>query len=196
MDQDATFRILIAAVVLTTFVISGYFRRRADRQDRKVPMEEGGLPLALIRLCSLAHLVGLLTYLIHPAWMEWARLPLPAAVRWLGVAAMAACVPLVYWLMSSLGKNITPTVTVREQARLVTSGPYKWVRHPLYSVGTAQAFLLSLAASNAFFLVTSSLALVFLAWRTPQEEARLIERFGDEYREYMQRTGRFLPKWQ
>ena len=192
--QDLPFRILIAAVMLAAMSISGYHRRRADRLDRKIPMQEGRLSLALIRLVALAYFAGLLTYLIHPAWMDWAHLPVPEPLRWLAAAGMVASIPLFFWLFSKLGKNVTPTTQVREQASLVTSGPYKWVRHPLYSVATMQVFLLSLAASNAFFAATALMTLLFLTWRTPKEEARLIERFGDEYREYMRRTGRFLPK--
>ncbi len=192
--QDLPFRILIAAVMLAAMSISGYYRRRANRLDRKIAMQEGRLALALIRLVALAYLAGLLTYLIHPAWMDWARLPVPEPLRWLAAAGMAASIPLLFWLFSNLGKNVTPTIQVREQANLVTSGPYRWVRHPLYSIATLQIFLLSLAASNAFFMATALMALLFLAWRAPQEEARLIERFGDEYREYMRRTGRFVPK--
>ncbi len=193
--QDLPFRILIAAVMLTTMSISGYYRRRADRLDRKIAMQEGRMALALIRLAATVHLAGLLTYLISPAWLEWARLPLPQPLRWIAAAAMAATPLLIFWLFSHLGNNVTPTIRVRDKASLVTSGPYKWVRHPLYSVGTLQLFFLSLTASNAFFMASALLALFFLAWRVPQEEARLIERFGDEYQRYMQRTGRFLPKW-
>lgn len=60
------------------------------------------------------------------------------------------------------------------------AGPYRWARHPLYTAGTT------------FFVSLSVLAMLLV--RLPKEEGRLIERFGDEYREYMQRTGCFLPR--
>jgi protein-S-isoprenylcysteine O-methyltransferase Ste14 len=49
-------------------------------------------------------------------------------------------------------------------------------------------------AANWFIGLMAVVGLIFLVLRTPIEEAKLIERFGDEYREYMQRTGRFVPR--
>jgi protein-S-isoprenylcysteine O-methyltransferase Ste14 len=103
-------------------------------------------------------------------------------------------VPLFYWLFSSLGNNITPTVAIRKDHDLVTSGPYRWVRHPLYSVGFLAFGAFSLLAANWFIFALLILAFIVLMQRTPIEERRLIEHFGDAYREYMQRTGRYLPR--
>ena len=75
--------------------------------------------------------VGTLAYLINPAWMEWARLPLPDWLRWLG-AMSARCRLPMYWTLTNLGKNLTDTVVTRANATLVTTGPYRWVRHPFY----------------------------------------------------------------
>ena len=94
----------------------------------------------------------------------------------------------------TFGKNITPTVETREKHELVTDGPYHWVRHPLYTVGTSFFASLSLLAANWFMGLASLSVLVMLLVRLPKEEAKLIERFGDEYREYMRRTGSLLPR--
>ncbi len=126
--------------------------------------------------------------------MAWAHLPLPTWLRWTGGVLMVICLPLVYWLFSSLGKNITGTVAIRKEHTLVTHGPYRWVRHPLYSV----AFLLftgfSFLAANWFIPLTVLGTMFILTQRTPIEEAKLIERFGDEYRQYMLETGRYFPR--
>lgn len=78
----------------------------------------------------------------------------------------------------------------REEHELVTGGPYRWVRHPLYAVGSSFFVSLSLVAAN-WFMGLSSLSVLLV--RLPKEEEKLIERFGDEYRQYMKRTGRLLP---
>ena len=96
---------------------------------------------------------------------------------------------------TSLGKNITDTVVTRKEATLVTHGPYHWVRHPLYSVAALFFPALPLLLANWFILLVGILALILLAIRTPIEEAKLIEKFGDEYREYMKCTGRFVPRF-
>jgi protein-S-isoprenylcysteine O-methyltransferase Ste14 len=107
---------------------------------------------------------------------------------------MVICLPLVYWLFSSLGKNVTHTVAIRKEHTLVKSGPYRWVRHPLYSVGLALFLGLSLLAANWFIALVIIISFSLLTLRTGIEEARLIERFGDEYREYMRVTGRYFPR--
>jgi protein-S-isoprenylcysteine O-methyltransferase Ste14 len=175
--------------------ISIYFRSKANRAGDQIDASgEGRLILTLRRIFGLALWLSALAYLINPAWMFWASLPLPAWARWMGASLMIACVPLIYWVFSSLGKNVTPTVVIRQEHSLVTHGPYRWVRHPLYTVGFLAFIGLSLLAANWFIAAIILLGWPILMMRTPIEEARLIERFGDEYRQYMQRTGRYLPK--
>ena len=93
----------------------------------------------------------------------------------------------------TIGNNITDTVAIRANHRLVMHGPYRWVRHPLYSVGTLFFVSVGLIAANWFILTMSLVALVMLFIRLPKEEAKLIEAFGDEYLNYMKNTGRLLP---
>jgi protein-S-isoprenylcysteine O-methyltransferase Ste14 len=118
---------------------------------------------------------------------------LPPWLRWLGVVAGGLCSVLMYWTLSSLGRNLTDTVVTRAQATLVTHGPYRWVRHPFYV--TAALLMLSATVLTANWLigVSSLLVLGLLAIRTPKEEQMLIARFGEEYRQYMASTGRFFP---
>jgi len=107
---------------------------------------------------------------------------------------MAACIPLIYWLFRSLGLNVTPTVAIRKTHTLVTHGPYRWVRHPLYSTGLLFFLGLSLLAANWFIALAILAGFTALTLRTPHEEARLIGKFGDEYRSYMRATGRYFPR--
>ena len=198
MTSESTFQIVAIVLFLATLSISIYYRSQAARSGEKVsPLEEGPVILNLRRVFGLALWLSIFAYLINPRWMAWASLaslPLPSWARWSGAAIMALCVPLFYWLFSSLGKNITPTVAIRKDHDLVTSGPYRWVRHPLYSVGFLAFGAFSLLAANWFIFALLVLAFIVLMQRTPIEEKRLIEHFGDAYREYMQRTGRYLPR--
>ncbi len=101
---------------------------------------------------------------------------------------------LAWWVFTSLGNNVTPSVVTRKNATLVMHGPYHWVRHPLYLMGALAYLGFALLAENWFLAILTVLAFTLLNLRLPKEEARLIERFGDEYRSYMQRTGKFLPR--
>jgi protein-S-isoprenylcysteine O-methyltransferase Ste14 len=101
---------------------------------------------------------------------------------------------MVYWVMRSLGTNVSETVLTKPHHRLVSHGPYRWVRHSLYAVATTAFFSLGLLAANAFLLAVAVLALAGIALLViPAEEKELLLKFGDDYRRYMQRTGRLWP---
>jgi protein-S-isoprenylcysteine O-methyltransferase Ste14 len=110
------------------------------------------------------------------------------------VATGVLCAFGIYWLFSSIGTGITPTSATRRDHVLSTSGPYRWIRHPLYTFGTAWFVSLGVMADTWLIASLGILAFIAMAIRTPREEARLVEKFGDEYRQYMKRTGRFLPR--
>jgi protein-S-isoprenylcysteine O-methyltransferase Ste14 len=195
MNEDI-FRILAAVIFFTGISISIYFRSKADRESgEKVSTKEERRPIFLaLRLGGLLIWFSPVAYMLNPAWMAWSRLGLAVWARWLGAGIGIICIFLIYWLFSSLGRGITPTVATRKEHELVTFGPYRWVRHPLYTVGTSFFLSLGLLVDSWFIIVLAVLAFVLLAIRTTDEEAKLIEKFGDEYRRYMLRTGRFLPR--
>ena len=169
----------------------------SDRVFPKIPflIVEGLFILVTLRLVGLVGVVGLITYLVNPASMAWASVPLPVGLRWTGVALALIAGLLLVWMFRTLGGNLTDTVVTRRRHTLVTTGPYRWVRHPLYSSAALVISGNSLVAANWFFFVAGILAFLLLVIRTRREEANLIARFGDDYRQYMQRTGRFVPRW-
>ena len=194
--NENIFRILAAVILFTCVGISSYFRRKADKDtgekiSRKV---DGTAMMTVIKIGGLIVWLSPLVYLINPQWMAWSKIGLPEWVRWLGVGIGILCVASVYWLFSSIGNNITPTSATRKEHKLVTSGIYRWIRHPLYTFASLLFISFGMMADNWFIAVLGILTFILMAIRTPKEEANLIEKFGDEYREYMKRTGRFLPR--
>lgn len=195
METEVIFRILTFLVLATAIGISSYFRRRADMQAGGQLRTQAGQGLLIgLRLFALLALLPLIGYLIVPEWVSWARVDLPDWLHWVGAALAIALLPMVYWVLSSIGNNISPVQVTRQNHQLVTDGPYKFVRHPLYTVGTA--LMLAIAMLTGLWWVGVGMLIAFVAlWlRTSKEEAWLIETFGDAYRDYMKRTGRFLPK--
>ena len=89
--------------------------------------------------------------------------------------------------------NLTDTVVTRQKHTLVLHGPYRWIRHPFYDSAALLMVAVSMIAANWFLLVMGVVAFCLLIIRTRTEEANLVARFGDSYRTYMERTGRFLP---
>jgi len=196
MNTETFFRLTVFATLAISVGISGYFRRKADLAtneavSRKV---DGSMLMNIIRLGGLALWFSPLVYALNPGWMAWSKLGLPEGVRWLGAGLGLLSVFGVYWLFSNIGNNITATSATRREHKLVTSGPYRWIRHPLYTFGLTLFISLGLMADNWFMMLLGALAFLVMVIRTPKEEAGLIEKFGDAYRNYMKTTGAFLPK--
>ncbi len=195
--NENIFRIFTAIILITGLSISAYYRRKADVDSgEKVSWKDEGLGMILaLRTGGLVLWLSMLGYLIYPPLLVWSKVSLPEWIRWLGIGLGIVSVLLIYWMFSSIGSGITPTVATRSEHELVTKGPYRWIRHPLYTFGTLFFLSFALMIDSWFIALMAVLAIVLLSLRLPTEEALLIKKFGDEYRGYMKRTGRFLPKF-
>jgi protein-S-isoprenylcysteine O-methyltransferase Ste14 len=194
--NENIFRILAAVILFTGMGISSYFRSKADKETgEKVSRKaDGNAMMTIIRIGGLILWLSPLAYLLNPEWMIWSKIGLPDWVRWLGVGVGILNTFGIYWLFRSIGTGITPTSATRKEHKLVTNGIYRHIRHPLYTFGASMFITFGMMADNWFIALLGVLTFIVMAIRTPKEEANLIEKFGDEYREYMKRTGRFLPK--
>jgi len=189
------FRWFALATLVGCLGISAYFRRRAHRESETIPRSREGVPLRVGRsLVALPLFLGAVAYVANPRWMAWASLPLPTWSRWLGVGLGLLTVPAAYWVFTSLGRNVSETVLTKERHELVTGGPYRWIRHPLYTTGIALFVALGLMAANWFILLFAFVALAgILLVVIPIEERALLAKFGEAYRGYMRRTGPLWP---
>lgn len=193
---EHTFRISAFVILLTAMSISFYFRIKADKDTgEKISRKaDGSIMMTFIGIGGLILWLSPFVYLINPAWMAWSKVGLPEPIRLFGVGIGIVCVFGIYWLFSSIGSGITPTSATRSEHKLVTKGIYKYIRHPLYTFGSSLFIAFGMMADNWFIALLGVLAFIGMAIRTPKEEANLVEKFGDEYRDYMKHTGRFLPK--
>jgi protein-S-isoprenylcysteine O-methyltransferase Ste14 len=195
MNSDQTFRLVLTTAAVILFPVLLYYRIRSQAtRERLDRWQEGPFILFTLRPIGLATMAGLIAYLIDPSWMGWSSLSLPGWVRWMGIGMGVIGGALIVWAFSNLGKNLTDTVVTRRNHTLVVSGPYRWVRHPFYVAVLLAVIGNALAAANWFLLLGGISVFLLMVIRTKTEEAKLLERFGDQYRAYMARTGRFLPK--
>jgi len=174
-----------------------YYTGYAAASGEAVPKFEEGFILRRIReVLGVPCLLGIALYLINPDWMHWSQWSdLPKLLRWFGVFLLAGSAALYGWTHCFLGKNFTDTVFIRQQATLIQSGPYHWVRHPMYVSGIMGAVGIFLVTANGLIGVLGiTPMLVIMVWRTPIEEKKLLERYGEKYRKYMETTGRYFPK--
>lgn len=201
LDNEAVFRIILLGLWVSLFCIRSYYAARlhlaGDRVAvRKETAERESPRSAMLRLMVFLLLVaGLVIYAVKPMWMRWFILPLPSWLRWSGAILGLLSLPLLVWVQHSLDRQWSTEVQLREDHALVTSGPYRWVRHPMYAVIFIFLAALCLVSANWLFAAGSVVAIVVLYRRIDREEAMMIEQFGDEYRSYVERTGRFVPRF-
>ncbi len=197
MPEDQTFRFIIVVGLVTIMPFGLYHRLKAhaagDHIDRR---EEGLFILLTLRPIAAVGILGVIAFAISPAWMTWSALPLPAAVRWVGVGIGVLGGLLFIFSFRALGKNITDTVVTRAQHTLVTSGPYRYVRHPFYVACALAVIANTLVTANWVIGLSGLLTMTLLVKRTTIEERNLCIRFGAAYEDYMATTGRFIPRRQ
>ncbi len=196
IDPDFALRVTFLLAFVLVFAISSYYRRRARQEGGTIARkEEGAAILALRMVFALPLFISLLLYAFYPRLLAWSVVPLPLWLRIIFAIAALLCVPLSLWVFRNIGKNVSETVLVKKGHELVTSGPYRWVRHPLYATALLLLCSASVMAESWFlFVYFVAAALAFRFEVIPQEEKRLVEAFGNEYREYQGRSGALLPK--
>ncbi len=195
MHSESPFRIALVIVLLMTIAVTAYHRLQAASSKESISRKEEGILFAsVLRLAGVSLFAITIIYLLAPAWIARFMIPLPTSIRWLGVITGMLSSLLMYWTLHSLGKNLTDTVVTRANATLITNGPYGWVRHPFYVTTAIVMASATLITSNSLIGIASLIVLSLLMIRTPLEEQMLIERFGEQYTDYMTHTGRFFPK--
>jgi protein-S-isoprenylcysteine O-methyltransferase Ste14 len=195
MSNDQPFRIALLVACLVLLPVMAYYRIRSQATGEKLDRwQEGAFILLTLRPLGVAAMLGLLAFIIDPSWMAWSSVPLPDWLRWAGIGLGVLGGALLVWTLRTLGPNLTDTVVTRERHTLVTGGPYRWVRHPFYDAVGLAIVANSLAAANWFLMLTGGLAWILMVVRSRREEERLLARFGDPYRAYVERTGKFIPK--
>ena len=196
MSDEPALRAVLIGVMMVLLPFGMYHRVRSQSSGEKLDRRQEGLfVLATLRPVGAVFWIAVLAWMINPAWMAWSSLALPIWLRWMGVVSLLCGSALLVWTFRTLGRNLTDTVVTREKHTLVMHGPYFWIRHPLYSSAALVILAVSLIASNWFFFALGVGVLAILIMRTRTEELNLVARFGDSYQSYMDRTGRFLPRF-
>ncbi len=133
---------------------------------------------------------------VFSALFEGFSIGLPDWARYTGFGIFSFSLWLFYAVHKTLGRNWSPLLEIRKNHTLITEGPYKRVRHPMYTQIWLWLIAQFLFTSNWIVglsgLITWSI-LYFI--RVPEEETMMVEEFGEEYVKYMGATGRILPKF-
>lgn len=202
LDSESTFFVLFLVVFFMGWIMRGYYGRNSPdyhksfSELKKQPLEyESRGSYALLSLFGLTLFAALILYSFYTQMFPWMQLQLIPVLRWLGVIIGLICQPIIAWVQWTLGASFSKTLTIQEGHKLVMEGPYNRVRHPMYSIHTFWFLSWFLISTNLFFGLSFILWVFYLVLRIPQEEKMLIEQFGDEYREYMDKTGSLFPRF-
>lgn len=185
-------KILWVLGVVAWYIIRYPFERRAKRvrvvSHRRSRIETIGLASALL---GLAIVPG---FYVATGMPQAADYPARAWAVAVGVVLFAAAMWVFRRTHKELGRNWSITLEIRDQHQLICSGPYAFVRHPMYTsfllMGLGQAFLLSNWVVGLAGLI--GFAILFFL-RVDKEERMMLEIFGAQYRAYMDRTKRIIP---
>jgi protein-S-isoprenylcysteine O-methyltransferase Ste14 len=199
MDTETLFRtlfwILFGGVLVMRIYFSLQVRRAGERllPDRAAIQREGRGAFAVRFVAFFVLLALLALYALNVPWLRVLSIPLPPWLRWAGFVLGLASLVWWVWTQYALGAYWSAQLQLRADHRLVTTGPYARVRHPLYTamLGIAAAF--ALVTAHWVFVAFGILSIVGLFSRVPREEQMMLDEFGSEYAAYMQRTGRFFP---
>ena len=200
MSTESIFRIAFWVLFGGLVVMQIYFASRVHRAGERVKadrqaIEREGWWYAVVRaIGSLALIAFLVLYAVNPPWLGVLSVSFPDWLRWTGVALGAISFVLYGWSQATLGKAWSPHLQMREEHHLITTGPYARMRHPIYLALIGFLTGIALVTANWFFIALLVVSIVVLALRIPKEEEMMIEDFGEEYKAYMQRTGRLFPK--
>jgi len=175
--------------------LTSFYRKTDDKKILYNAASETPLSLVIRSTWVFAVIASISLYVGFPALLGWGELHLNNTVRVIGIILGIASDLLILWILASLGRNISAALKVRDNQRLVTEGPYRYVRHPLYTAGIPLFFSIALISSNWFLgLIGIGFQLFVMLVRTPLEEKMLLDHFGEEYRSYMKNTGAHFPK--
>jgi protein-S-isoprenylcysteine O-methyltransferase Ste14 len=186
MDWLNPFTIACLAWVawLATWLIAALFAKRSRWSEGRFGRLQYGLP------------VGLGFFLIfhkRPGHIIVGPLYNNRLVEWIGTAMTIVGLAFSVWARSALGRNWSGIITLKQGHRLITTGPYRLARHPIYTGFLTAVLGTALAVGTGDALIGFVGVVVGFLIKMRREETLMIQEFGDEYREFKKRVAALVP---
>ncbi|TFH07828.1 MAG: isoprenylcysteine carboxylmethyltransferase family protein [Candidatus Thorarchaeota archaeon] len=199
MADETFYRILFVALYALFFSVRGYYRfvkpKRVEQETIVTERKEFGIAEGVITFSILGYFGATILYLLNLSWFAFTQIPAYLElVRWIGVALALASVPLLGWIHKILDRQYSACLQIKQSHSLITEGPYSRVRHPMYTILNMFSFGVALVTANFLVIGFALLLLLPFPFVAKKEEQMLLDTFGDEYSEYIKRTGRFFPR--
>ena len=189
----SVFEIVYWAAVIAEIAI----RAPISQKQRKEAKSESRVSTQENVMLGLLFLAMFFLPLIYSAtsWLDFANYSLPNWAGWLGVVLILLAL-FVFWRShADLGLNWSPSLEIRTEHKLITNGIFGYIRHPMYASQWIWVIAQPLLLQNWLAGLLNLLVFVlFYTLRVRAEEKMMLDTFGDEYREYMNKTGAVFPK--
>ena len=180
---------IVLVVLLQVFFVIKFPGVGHNRSKEKKIVHRQRLAIILLQASGLAIIIAA----PYCDRRDIAVLGLAEVVRYLGLAIFSLGFLATSWAEAFLGKQFSLEVTIQEDHRLVTDGPYRYLRHPrylgiiLFNIGFSFVFRSWLA-----LIIIAAMSLVLL-WRIHDEEGLMHREFGADWEAYSQRSWRLIP---
>lgn len=175
------------------FVIRKIYTVRC-RKGKNIRKYKSVVDIILLSAAGIAMVLPMFS--IFTPLLDFADYRLPEWLGWIGTAVFAMALLFLWRSHADLGQNWSAILKIRQEHSLVTDGIYRHIRHPMYAAHLLWAIAQGLLLENwlagwAFLVVFVPLYLI----RAPKEEQMMLEQFGEQYRQYISRTGRIMPRF-
>jgi len=196
--------------IFITLAVSGLYTlytlilvlvKKSAQKRKKLSGQETTInPYAKRDSLLLAVLVGievivLFLYIIRFPLLLRSMLAVPIVLRIAGLIIGLSGVSIIGWASYTLDGEFSATIELKESHRLITNGPYRYIRHPIYAGFILLHIGVTIALANWFIVALYNAGLaILLVERIPREERVLHAYFGAAWEQYTHSRGRFLPK--
>ena len=195
MSIEMICRVVLICLYSLFSIIRIEYYRRVKKSGYKTVIEERKRYSVWLSIFICYEVFTFFLFVFAPTSLAWAALPLTIWARLVGVALGITALLWFVWVHRSLGNNLSVRLSIKDQQVLVTDGPYRWIRHPMYSAFYLLHIAVFFLTANWFIGVTWLAGLtVIMLLRINREEKMLLDRFGDQYSTYMKRTGKLFPR--
>lgn len=162
--MEIVFKIILIAVYTAFSIIRIQYQVRAQKAGFKTVIEESKRYSVFLSLFICYEVLTLFVYLLVPYLLDWANLPFPLWVRWLGLVLALASLAMFVWVHQHLGNNFSMKLRIKESHTLTISGPYQWIRHPMYTAFYLLHFAAFLLTANWFIGLSWLLGLTIIVY--------------------------------
>lgn len=195
MDVDVLCKVVLIVVLTIFSIIRIRYQRLAKQARLRTVIAESRKYSIFLSVLICYEVLTLFLWLFYPEAIAFGSITLPFWLRYIGVVLGISALLLFVWVHQNLGQYFAVQLRITERHALIDTGPYRWVRHPMYTafyILHVASFLLS---ANWFIGITWTAGLTIVLWlRVKREETMMREVFGVDYISYMEMTGRFLPR--